>query len=228
MPSLAPTPRRIAATLGVTLAIALLWWASSSSTDKAPSEPTAAQPPARVGGEAPEAGSLLQEGTQIFLRDRSTRTCTVGAVLPHRRILTAGHCGPVGAEVSLHSDSEPIGAVTAVYPRNDLAVIEVAPSVPVGELSTLAPVPAPGFEVAAHGATTGRLTGTVVTPRQSLTLPSSQQMITVAIASFCAAPGDSGSPVYRTGTSAIIGLVIAIDDTASGCRTFVAPAELLP
>lgn len=238
--------RAVALVVCAVLAAGVLWWgieAGSSSSASSPSVPegSAEASVPREYGEAPRTvAGRVDEGATIYIPHSGGQghtICTVGAVIDHgTTAITAGHCGYLGAQAYL--STEPQAPAVAEFvdvggPDHDLAYLRVLDTIPTGPDSTLNTTSArPHTAIAKHGSATARTQGTIdsgdlvaypVFDRHGKQIGQGQGIR----ASLCAEGGDSGAPVYETGTATIIGFVIAAGAgrTPEWCYAYLAPAS---
>jgi hypothetical protein len=189
----------------------------------------------KIGGEIPElVPGTVQEGARIYITThRGMLACTIGAVLDARTAVTAAHCGAVGDAVSMTGEqgSPVVGRIHSWLDRSDVALVELTEGTPVSAPTRLidpsAPLPA-GLQVAAHGATSGRQTGYLVTgkPVASVGSDGSAGESVVVESTICTQGGDSGGPVYQAGTDTLIGIVVALrDPLRNHCRGLISPVS---
>ncbi|MBM7366973.1 S1 family peptidase [Gordonia hydrophobica] len=153
--------------------------------------------PAAVATAAPAA--TVGGGSGIVVNGRSL--CTMTAVGHDRGGnlvgLTAGHCGKLGASVSLERNRSAgtIGRIVTRSQNWDVAVIQLNPSrvravsrVGSARIRGVGNYPAPLTNVCKSGRTTGFTCGPTLIDERS-----------VGYSYVCAAPGDSGGPVIQNG-----------------------------
>lgn len=162
------------------------------------SSPTA---PAEAERIAADGRALMGPGTPIVVGDGSVCTLTAaGRDAAGRSIgITAGHCGAAGAPVRSMDAAEAgvVGTVDRVDATFDYAVLVLTSRAVVSatygdtHLAGIGPLPGPGQMACKQGIATGRTCG----PTWIQGAPGSAASPR-ASTQICAAPGDSGAPVF--------------------------------
>ncbi|HET8641744.1 MAG TPA: S1 family peptidase [Pseudonocardiaceae bacterium] len=192
----------------------------------------------RVPGRFGTMEGHFRGGNGIF--DPNLGTCTLGFNVTGGFAVTAGHCAGPGTYWYKENNGLPIGpAVGSSFPGDDFGLIRndgemrqrgdvQAYDAGIQDI-TGAATPSAGQSVCKSGRTTQRTCGTVLRTDVTVNYPQGA-VFGLVETNLCAAPGDSGGPLYAGSTALGLtsGGTLGLPCSNSGFRSFYQPvAEAL-